>query len=194
MQSLTRPRWARTGVGSSIARCGLPTTLNYDRVRTPNRRLRASAVDSRRLWRASRARRPHPPRYHRHASLGSRGLHGRRRRDAQPRSSGRAGTVFTEAITAAPITLPAHSSILSGLYPTSHGTRFNGIFRLPDEVETVAETLKGAGFATGAFVGAFVLDRRFGLEQGFDVYDDELPRRDPVQPRRISPSAAPRKS
>ena len=94
----------------------------------------------------------------------------------------RAGTVFTEAITAAPITLPAHSSILSGLYPTSHGTRFNGIFRLPDEVETVAETLKGAGFATGAFVGAFVLDRRFGLEQGFDHYDDELPEESSVNP------------
>ncbi len=87
----------------------------------------------------------------------------------------RSGAIFTQAITAAPITLPAHASILSGLYPTSHATRFNGIFRLPDEVETVAETLKAAGFATGAFVGAFVLDRRFGLEKGFDVYDDELP-------------------
>jgi len=94
----------------------------------------------------------------------------------------RSGAVFTQAITAAPITLPAHSSILSGLYPTSHGTRFNGIFRLPDDVETVAETLKGAGFATGAFVGAFVLDRRFGLEQGFDLYDDELPEENSVNP------------
>ena len=92
------------------------------------------------------------------------------------------GAVFTQAITTAPITLPAHSSILSGLYPTSHGTRFNGIFRLSDDVETVAETLKGAGFATGAFVGAFVLDRRFGLEQGFDRYDDELPEENPVNP------------
>lgn len=95
---------------------------------------------------------------------------------------GRSGAIFTQAVTAAPITLPAHSSILSGLYPTSHGTRFNGIFRLPDEVETVAETLKGAGFTTGAFVGAFVLDRRFGLEQGFDFYDDELPEESPVNP------------
>jgi len=93
---------------------------------------------------------------------------------------GQSGAIFTQAISAAPITLPAHSSILSGLYPTSHGTRFNGIFRLPDEVETVAETLKAAGFATGAFVGAFVLDRRFGLEQGFDLYDDELPEESPV--------------
>ncbi len=95
---------------------------------------------------------------------------------------GRSGAVFTQAITAAPITLPAHSSILSGLYPTDHGARFNGIFRLPDEVETIAETLKGAGFATGAFVGAFVLDRRFGLGQGFDLYDDELPGESPDNP------------
>ena len=92
------------------------------------------------------------------------------------------GAVFTQAITTAPITLPAHSSILSGLYPTSHGTRFNGIFRLPDEVETVAETLKGEGYATGAFIGAFVLDRRFGLEQGFDLYDDDLPDENTVNP------------
>jgi arylsulfatase A-like enzyme/Flp pilus assembly protein TadD len=95
---------------------------------------------------------------------------------------GGSGAIFTQAITTAPITLPAHSSILSGLYPTSHGTRFNGIFRLPDEVETVAERLKVEGFATGAFIGAFVLDRRFGLEQGFDVYDDELPDENPVDP------------
>ncbi len=94
----------------------------------------------------------------------------------------RSGAVFTQAITAAPITLPAHSSILSGLNPTSHGTRFNGIFRLSDDVETVAETLKGEGFASGAFVGAFVLDRRFGLEQGFDLYDDDLPEENPVNP------------
>ncbi|HSF16319.1 MAG TPA: sulfatase-like hydrolase/transferase [Vicinamibacteria bacterium] len=87
----------------------------------------------------------------------------------------RSGAIFTQAITSAPITLPAHASILSGLYPSSHGIRFNGIFRLSDDVETVAETLKDRGYATGAFVGAFVLDRLFGLEQGFDVYDDEFP-------------------
>jgi arylsulfatase A-like enzyme/Flp pilus assembly protein TadD len=94
----------------------------------------------------------------------------------------RSSAVFTQAITPAPITLPAHASILSGLYPTSHGARFNGIFRLPDEVETVAESLKREGYATAAFVGAFVLDRRFGLEQGFDLYDDDLPEENPVNP------------
>jgi choline-sulfatase len=94
----------------------------------------------------------------------------------------RSGAIFTQAITAAPITLPSHASILSGLYPTHHGTRFNGTFRLRDDVQTVAETLKAAGFATGAFVGSFVLDRRFGLDQGFDLYDDELPPDDPKNP------------
>ncbi len=94
----------------------------------------------------------------------------------------RSGALFTEAIAAAPITLPAHASLLSGLYPPSHGTRFNVVFRLSDEVETVAETLKGEGFATAAFVGAFVLDRRFGLDQGFDHYDDELPEENEVHP------------
>jgi Flp pilus assembly protein TadD len=64
---------------------------------------------------------------------------------------------------------------MTGRYPTFHGTRNNGTFRLSDDIETIAEALKQEGFATGAFVGAFVLDRRFGLEQGFDHYDDELP-------------------
>ena len=90
------------------------------------------------------------------------------------------GAVFTQAITAVPITLPSHASILSGLYPTRHGTRHNGLFRVSDEVETLAETYSTAGFATAAFVGSFVLDRRFGLEQGFDHYDDELPDENPV--------------
>jgi arylsulfatase A-like enzyme/tetratricopeptide (TPR) repeat protein len=94
----------------------------------------------------------------------------------------RSGAIFTDAVAAAPITLPSHASILSGLYPPSHGARFNGIFRVPDGVETIAETFNEAGFATGAFVGAFVLERRFGLEQGFDHYDDELPDENPVHP------------
>jgi arylsulfatase A-like enzyme/tetratricopeptide (TPR) repeat protein len=92
------------------------------------------------------------------------------------------GAVFTQAVSAAPITLPSHSSILTGLNPPSHGVRHNGMFQLSGEVETVAETLKQAGFATAAFVGAFVLDRRFGLDQGFDRYDDDLPEKNPVHP------------
>jgi arylsulfatase A-like enzyme/Tfp pilus assembly protein PilF len=84
------------------------------------------------------------------------------------------GTVFLQAVSSAPLTLPSHATILSGLYPTRHGTRDNGTFRVSDDVETVAETLKANGYRTAAFVGAFVLDSRFGLEQGFELYDDDL--------------------
>jgi arylsulfatase A-like enzyme/Flp pilus assembly protein TadD len=92
----------------------------------------------------------------------------------------REGVNFTQAVSAAPLTLPSHSTILTGLYPTRHGARNNGTFTLPAEVETVAERLKAAGYSTGAFVGAFVLDSRFGLEQGFDRYDDDLPEENPL--------------
>jgi choline-sulfatase len=90
------------------------------------------------------------------------------------------GAAFTDAVSAAPLTLPSHATILSGLYPTHHGTRNNGTFHLPAEVSTVAERLKPAGYRTAAFVGAFVLERRFGLDQGFDLYDDDLPEENPV--------------
>ena len=82
------------------------------------------------------------------------------------------GTVFLDTVAHSPLTLPSHSSILTGTYPTYHGVRDNGHFRLADEIETLAEMLKCAGYATGAFVGAFPVDSRFGLNQGFDVYDD----------------------
>ena len=84
------------------------------------------------------------------------------------------GTTFLDAVAHSPLTLPSHSSILTGTYPTYHGVRDNGRFRLADEIDTLAELLKGAGYATGAFVGAFPVDSRFGLNQGFDVYDDRF--------------------
>jgi len=86
----------------------------------------------------------------------------------------REGVRFAQAITTSPSTLPAHSSIHTGLYPYSHGARSNGTFRLGEEVQTLAETLKGSGYRTGAAISAFVLDRRFGLSQGFDDYNDDL--------------------
>jgi choline-sulfatase len=85
------------------------------------------------------------------------------------------GAQFTQAFAVAPITLPSHASLMTGLYPPGHGGRHNGI-RIKDEVPTLAESLSRAGFATGAFVGAFPLDRRFGLDRGFEVYGDEMPR------------------
>lgn len=70
------------------------------------------------------------------------------------------------------VTFPSHANILSGQYPLTHGVRDNTGFRFPQSVPTLATRLKDRGFATGAFVSAFVLDSRFGLDRGFDVYDD----------------------
>ncbi len=71
------------------------------------------------------------------------------------------------------VTLPSHANILTGLLPFEHGVRDNTGFILPVSVPTAGTLLREAGFATGAFVGAFPLDRRFGLAHGFEVYDDD---------------------
>jgi hypothetical protein len=84
------------------------------------------------------------------------------------------GILCAHATTPSPSTLPAHSSLLTGLYPYHHGARANGTFRLDDKVTTLAERLKSAGYRTGAVISAFVLDSRFGLDQGFDLYHDDL--------------------
>lgn len=84
------------------------------------------------------------------------------------------GVRFTDAITVAPITLPAHSSMMTGLIPPAHGVRDNGIFALNDDAQTIAERLQSAGYATHAFVSAEVLNRRYNLDQGFDSYDDAV--------------------
>jgi arylsulfatase A-like enzyme/tetratricopeptide (TPR) repeat protein len=72
------------------------------------------------------------------------------------------------------VTLPSHCNILSGRYPQDHGVRDNSGFRFPDGTATLATLLKERGYRTGAFVSAFPLDSRFGLNRGFDVYDDHL--------------------
>ena len=84
------------------------------------------------------------------------------------------GVLFENAATVTPLTLPAHSSIFTGTYPTYHGVRDNGGHYLGPEQTTLAEVLKKEGWATGAFVGAFVLDSRWGLDQGFDHYFDDF--------------------
>ncbi|HEV8582106.1 MAG TPA: sulfatase-like hydrolase/transferase [Thermoanaerobaculia bacterium] len=86
------------------------------------------------------------------------------------------GVRFTQASSPVPLTLPSHTSLLSGLLPPHHGLRNNGAGSLREGTATLATLLAGKGYRTGAFVGAFVLDRRFGLNQGFEVYDDEIPR------------------
>src|SRR5882762_2466961 len=95
-----------------------------------------------------------------------------------------AGIRFTAARTAAPLTLPSHTTIHTGLLPPAHGVRENGAGPLAESHQTIARLLKDAGYDTAAFVGAFVLDRRFGLAQGFDTYDDQIPR-DPDATERL---------
>ena len=83
------------------------------------------------------------------------------------------GLRFERVYAHVPLTLPSHASLVTGRYPTRHGVHDNGTFTLGD-VPTLATVLKTSGYRTGAFVGAFVLDARFGLNRGFDVYDDRM--------------------
>lgn len=84
------------------------------------------------------------------------------------------GVVFERAYTPVPITLPAHVSMMTGLLPPAHGVRGNGSFVLGAGPRTLAESLKASGRKTAAFIGGFPLVRRFGLDRGFDVYDDAM--------------------
>ncbi|HEV7734507.1 MAG TPA: sulfatase-like hydrolase/transferase [Candidatus Binatia bacterium] len=84
------------------------------------------------------------------------------------------GVRCADATTSAPITLPAHCSMMTGLYPPAHGVRDNGNYALGAEAVTLAERLGSAGYRTAAFVSAAVLARRYGLDQGFTTYDDDL--------------------
>jgi arylsulfatase A-like enzyme/Flp pilus assembly protein TadD len=84
------------------------------------------------------------------------------------------GIVFEHAFAVASVTAPTHASLLTGLYPRRHGLRDNLTHHVGDDIPTVAEWLSGAGYRTAAFVSAIVLERRYGLDLGFEVYDDDL--------------------
>jgi arylsulfatase A-like enzyme/Tfp pilus assembly protein PilF len=86
----------------------------------------------------------------------------------------REGVVFELAASAAPLTQPSHATLFTSRLPPAHGVRDNGVAALGDEEVTLAETLKGAGARTGAFIGAYVLDSRWGFDQGFDTYVDDF--------------------
>ena len=86
-----------------------------------------------------------------------------------------AGRVYTDTHAHSVVTLPSHTNILTGLYPHQHGVRENSGFKLSPQIPTLATLLHDAGYSTGAFVGAFPLDSRFGLNRGFDTYDDHYP-------------------
>ncbi len=83
------------------------------------------------------------------------------------------GVRFDKAMAQTPLTLPSHASIFTGTYPTFHGARTNGFYSVPDERETLAEILRGAGYQTAATIAAVVLGRRYGIAQGFDRFDDD---------------------
>ena len=84
------------------------------------------------------------------------------------------GVLFEQAVSVAPLTLPAHSSIFTGKFPPEHGVRDNGGFFLGPEQVTLAEILKGRGYRTGGFVAAYVLAGKWGINQGFDTYFDDF--------------------
>jgi arylsulfatase A-like enzyme/Flp pilus assembly protein TadD len=86
----------------------------------------------------------------------------------------REGARFETAHAHNVVTLPSHANILSGRYPLSHGVRDNTGFRFPKDLPTLATILRGNAWRTGAFVSSFVLDSRFGLDRGFEVYDDRV--------------------
>jgi arylsulfatase A-like enzyme/Flp pilus assembly protein TadD len=85
------------------------------------------------------------------------------------------GILFEKAFAHNPTTLPSHANILLGTTPLVHGINENSKAKVSESFLTLAEHLRENGYSTGAFIGAFPLDSRFGLDQGFDVYDDSLP-------------------
>ncbi len=86
----------------------------------------------------------------------------------------REGTLFEQAMASAPLTLPSHATMFTAQFPPAHGVRDNGGFFLGPDAVTLAEHLQDSGFRTGAFVGAFVLDSKWGLDQGFERYADDF--------------------
>ncbi|MDE0896739.1 MAG: sulfatase-like hydrolase/transferase, partial [Planctomycetota bacterium] len=84
------------------------------------------------------------------------------------------GTLFERILAPVPITLPSHTSLMTGSYPPYHGVRDNGLYTVAPELHTLAEEFQASGRRTAAFVSAFPLDSTFGLDAGFEVFDDNL--------------------
>ena len=92
------------------------------------------------------------------------------------------GARFASATTTTPLTLSAHSSLFTGTFPPHHGVHDNTGFYVEEPLTTLAEVLKAKGYRTGGFVGAFVLDARWGISQGFDHYFDDFDLSEDVGP------------
>src|SRR5207253_406123 len=101
------------------------------------------------------------------------------------------GTLFENAVTSTPLTAPSHASIFTALYPTVHKVRDTGGFVLEPSHATLAQILHAQGWDTAAFVGSSVLKKQFGFNEGFAVYNDEMPKPDP---RRMPPDYAERRA
>jgi len=84
------------------------------------------------------------------------------------------GIKFDRCYSQTPLTLPSHTSLFTGTLPLFHGIRDNGGFIVPEELKTLAEVFKDKGYDTAAFIGAYVLDSKWGLNQGFDYYYDQF--------------------
>lgn len=100
-------------------------------------------------------------------------------------SLARNGARFTRAYAQVPLTLPSHASLLTGTFPPEHGIHDNGRTALGSELTTLAEIFLRRGYHTGAFIAAIALDGSFGLDRGFEVYDDHLGTQAPLAPRLI---------
>jgi arylsulfatase A-like enzyme len=88
----------------------------------------------------------------------------------------RDGELWETVVASSPVTLPAMSTLMTGLDPPRHGAHYNGFYELRRDAVTLAELLRELGYATGAVVGNFALDRRFRIAQGFATYDDRMTR------------------
>jgi len=100
------------------------------------------------------------------------------------------GVRFDRAYAHVPLTLPTHASLLTGTLPPEHGIHDNGRTALGAELTTLAEVYAARGYRTGAFVSAIALDASFGLNRGFDVYDDDLGGAEPAGQRQLDRPAA----
>ncbi len=93
----------------------------------------------------------------------------------------REGALFEYAYSGVPLTLPSHTTMMTGLRPPEHGLHINGENAVNPEIVTLAEILDGRKYRTGAFIASFVLDSRFGLAQGFQEYNDDVGSGDPSE-------------
>ena len=87
---------------------------------------------------------------------------------------GNEGVIYLNCYSNVPLTLPAHASIFTGKHPLTIDVRNNGRYMLGNEHESITEILKKSGFSTFAVISSYVLSSKFGLSQGFDIYDDSL--------------------